>query len=239
MANINRFTSDLWDSDTFHVCNDFADDQVDTIGGVDTVTDSGSVAMGDEANGVITLTPSDGTVANNDEAYYATPNEVFLFAANRELYFRARIQFTEVAAGVVNAAFGCANAVAANLLIDDGGGMRASGSLLAIYKIDGESVWRCTARNGSSVTVSTSTKAASAATWYDVAIIATDAGNGNHSVSYMVDGEYLRDSNNLVIRHTVPHASATEMQMFLAVKLGADTNNDVLKADWWYGAQTR
>lgn len=238
MANLNRFCAPLWDLDTYHVFSDFTHDQTDLFE-VDTVTDSGTVAIGDAANGVVVLTPSDGTVADNDEAYLATPNETFLFAANRELFFQARVQFTEVAAGVLNCAFGFANAVAANLLIDDAGGLRASGSLAAIYKVDGESVWRCTARSNSVVTTTTSTTAASAATWYTLEILATDAGNGNHTVVYKVDGVPLRDANNQVIRHTIPVASATEMQMFAAAKLGAITNNDTVLVDYWYGAQTR
>jgi hypothetical protein len=238
MANITRFTSALWDADAFYIESDFDTDQLDALG-VDTITDTGTVLMGDEANGVVTLTPSDGTVADNDEAYFATPNENFLFAANRELYFRARVQFSEVVAGAANVAFGCANAVAGDLLIDDGGGLRASGSLLAIYKVDGSSVWRATARSNSVVTITVSTEAAVAATWYDLEIICVDAGNGNHTVTYKVDGKFLKDTNGSVIRHVIPVASATEMQMFLGVKLGAATNNDVLKCDWWYGAQTR
>jgi len=44
-----------------------------------TLTDSGTAAVGDEVGGVVTLSPSDGTVADNDEAYIATvvPSQVF------------------------------------------------------------------------------------------------------------------------------------------------------------------
>jgi hypothetical protein len=56
-------------------------------------------------------------------------------------------------------------------------------------------------------------------------------------VHYKVDGQYLRDTNNAIIRHAVTIASATEMQMFLGVKLGAATNNDTLTADLWLGKQ--
>lgn len=47
----------------------------------------------------------------------------------------------------------------------------------------------------------------------------------------------LKDVNNQVIRHTVTIASATEMAMFAAVKLGAGTNNDALTLDLWLGKQ--
>jgi hypothetical protein len=237
--NLTRFTSTLWEMDTFNVFSDFGDDQSDLFW-IDTITDSGSVAIGDEANGVATLTPSDGSVVDNDEVYFATANEVFLFATNRELCFRARLQFAETAAGVYNVAFGAANAVAADLLINDGGGLRASGSIVAIYKVDGESVWRVTARNSSTVTINQTTKAAVAATWYDLVIEVKDWDGVSMEVSYKVDGERLKDANtNSVIVHRIPIASATEMQMFVGAKLGASTNNDATKIDFAYGAQTR
>lgn len=236
--NLNRFTAELWDLDTFHVFDDFWMDQTD-LTAVDTITDTGTVAIGDEANGVATLTPSDGTVADNDEVYLATPNEVFLLATNRELYGKARLQWAETAAGIYNVAFGFASAVGANLLVDDGGGLRASGCLLAIYKVDGESVWRCVSRNGSTVTVTQSTKAAVGSTWYVLEVIVKDWDGVSVQVSFKVDGEYLRDSYNQVIRHVVALSGATEMQMFAGAKLGAGTNNDATKLDYWYGAQVR
>ena len=67
MPMLNRFTASLWNLDTFHVFNDFITDQADTDW-VDTITDTGTVAIGDEVGGVVTLTPSDATVADNDEA---------------------------------------------------------------------------------------------------------------------------------------------------------------------------
>lgn len=242
MANLARFVSALWDLDTFYVFDDFWMDQTD-LTAVDTITDTGTALMGDEANGVATLTPSDGSVADNDEVYLATPNESFLFAANRELYFKARVQFAETTAGVYNVAFGAANAPAANLLIDTGGGLRASGSLVSIYKVTTESVWRCTARSNSVVTITQSAgvgSAAVAATWYVLEITVKDVGDGvNLAVSYKVDGVLLRDSNGYLIRHIIPVASATEMAMFFGAKLGAATNNDAAKIDYWFGAQSR
>src|SRR5215207_3884298 len=79
---------------TFYVWNDFEKDQGD-LDWVDTATDSGTVSVGDAANGIMALVASDGTVADNDEAYAATPNELFLVAAGRQLHFMADVQFTE------------------------------------------------------------------------------------------------------------------------------------------------
>lgn len=239
MSNVNRFTAALQNLDTFYVFEDFARDQADTDF-IDTITDTGTVLVGDEANGVVTLTPSDGTVADNDEAYVATPNELFVFAAGRPIYARARLQFAEVTANKFNFCFGLQNAVGANSLVDDGGGPKVSGSTLAIAKIDGsDSYLRCySACNGTS-TVTVSNKSVSAGTWYEFEIEAVDFDGVTMTVVFKVDGAYLKDANGYVIRHSVAIASATEMQLFAGAKLGAGTNNDTLKVDYWYAAQKR
>jgi hypothetical protein len=239
MANIGRFTSPLWDFDTFYIADDFWMDQTD-LTAVDTITDTGTALCGDEANGVITLTPSDGTVADNDECYICSPNENFIFAAGRPLHGLCRLKFTEVTATIANVAFGFMNAAVANSIIDDGGGVKVSGSTLAVYKVDGGAVWRvASAVNGVSV-VSVSTEAAVAATWYKVNIDCEDAGDGvNMRATFRVNDRILRDSEGRVIRHTIPVASATEMNLFAGIKLGAITNNDTLKVDYWYADQLR
>jgi hypothetical protein len=240
MPLLNRFTSPLWDLDTFHVFDDFWADQSDLFF-VDTVTDSGSVAINDAAGGIATLTPSDGTVADNDEVYFFTANELFLFLANRNIYGRARVTFTETASGVYNAMFGFANAPAANLIVDDGGGLRASGSILALEKRDGETAWRLTTRNGSAVTstLSTQTSTMASGVYQVLEVQAEDVGNGTLVCTGRVNGRLLTDVNGLAIRHSVLITGATEMAFGLGAKLGAATNNDLLLCDYVYASQGR
>lgn len=238
MGASNRVTSCENEIDTLLVFDHFDKDQVDTTS-VDTITDSGTVAMGDAAGGTVVLTPSDGTVSDNDEAYLATPNEVFLMATGKNIYGRARVKGTETTADKVNLAFGFQNAVGANSLIDDGGGPKVSGDTLAIYKKDGGGAfWYCAAYCNGTGTATKSKTAFVTATWYDLEIFANDNGDGTFAVSYKIDGQYLRDyTTNVVISHSVTIASATEMQMWLGVKLGAATNNDTLTCDFWLGKQ--
>lgn len=235
--HLNRFTQVLRELDTMYVWTHFAEDQSD-VQFIDTITDSGTVLMGDAVGGIVTLTPSDGTVADNDEAYIATPNELFKFGTARTIYGRAKLQYTEVTANKVNIAFGFQNAVGANSIVDDGGGLKVSGSTLGIYKIDGsDSLLRVVSSCNGTSTVTVTNKTVAAATWYVFEIECKDNGGGvNMDVLFKCDGEYLKDSNNNIIRHTVAIASATEMQMFAGVKLGASTNNDTLLLDYWYGA---
>lgn len=238
---INRFTARLWDLDTFHVFNDFQDDQSD-ITAVDTVTDLGTVLINDEANGIATLTPSDGTVADNDEVYLATPNELFQFATGRPIYANFRFSVTEAASGVMNFAVGLQNAVGANSLLDNGGGPKVSGDTLAVGKIDGETAWRVwSASSGATkTTLSTKTVTTGATDFHEVEIICKDWDGVSMEVSFKVDGEYLKDAdNNLPIRHTVAISGSELMSLWAGVKLGAITNNDVMSLDYWYGAQRR
>jgi hypothetical protein len=95
--------------------------------------------------------------------------------------------------------FGFANAPAANLIVDDGGGLRASGSILAIEKRDGETAWRLTTRNGSTVTstLSTQTAVMASGVYQVVEVEAEDVGNGTLVCTARVNGRLLTDSNGL------------------------------------------
>lgn len=238
MANVNRYTRPLLDLDTFHVFNDFEKDQSD-VEAVDTITDTGTALVGDAAAGVMVLTPSDGTVADNDECYLATPNELFIFAAGKPIYGRFRFQYSAVVAADPNICVGFQNAVGANSIVDNGGGPKVSGDCLAVEKRDGETAFRCTSASSGATTTTLSNKAIAAATWYEVEIECVDWDGVSMQVSYKVDGEYLRDTNNNVIRHTVAISGSELMQLFAGIKLGAATNNDTLSLDYWYGAQKR
>lgn len=238
MSNINRFTAPLMDLQTVYVWDDFTADQSDLFW-VDTITDTGTALVGDEVNGVITLTPSDGTVADNDEVYLATANELFLFGTNREIYGRFKFRFTETTATIYNVGCGFMNAVGADSLVDNGGGPKTSGSTLAVYKTDASGVWKMASATNGTATTSTSTATAVTATDYVVELMCKDWDATSMIFTAKVNGEYLKDSNGLVIRHTVLIASATEMQAWIGAKLGAATNNDTTKVDYAYAAQTR
>jgi hypothetical protein len=223
---------------------DFLWDQSDLFF-VDTITDSGSAAVGDAVNGVMVLTPSDGTVGDNDEVYLASANELFKFAADQPFMGGCRLQFTETAGGVYNAAFGFANAVAADMLVDNGGGPRASGSTAVIYKVDGGTVWRAQTRNNSIATDSISTTTAGGTNYQELEIEVTPIDATRVQVVFRCGDiigptTYLTDATTgFPITHVVTVASSTEMQIFVGAKLGAATNNDVLNVDYIRFAATR
>ena len=144
----------------------------------------------------------------------------------------------ETAATIYNVGFGFMNAPGANMLIDNGGGPKVSGSTLAIYKVDGGSVWRCASACNGVSTVTASNTSAVGATDYILEIICGDWDGVLMQVAFKVNGNYLKDTSNQTIKHTVPIASAAQMALWAGAKLGAITNNDTTSVDYLYGAHT-
>lgn len=227
-----RFPTALLEKDQLQVWDDFH--WYVTAHGFTTVaTDSGTVSVGDAANGILALVPSDGTVTNNDEAYVKSTAEVFKFATGRAMGCEALVQFTEGNTDDVNVFFGFADAIAANTLVDDGAGMKASFSGACIYKVDGGTVWKCVTSNGTTQTVSTSTKTAGGSAYQRLRIECREVDGTNMEVTFFVDDQPLLDSQfRRPIKHNVAIASATEMQVGAGIKNGADTTAEQLNIDY-------
>lgn len=222
----------------YGVFTDFTEDQTDLFW-IDTVTDSGTVAMGDAVGGTAVFTPSDCSIADNDEAYIRCANEIFKVASQKPLYGECRLQFAETVASTQNIAFMFQNAIGADSIIDTAGGLKVSGDTLGIYKAE-TGFWKCVSVvAGGTATVSTSTTPASAATWYVLGIEVIHQDSLGAIVAFKVDGASLYDSNGNVIVHRIAYASATEMNVGCGVKLGAGTNNDTMTVDYIGGWQAR
>lgn len=204
-----------------------------------TATDSGTATVGDAVGGVITLAPSDGTVADNDEIYLFTINELFLCGAGNTIEAAGLVKFVEANTDDANVFFGFASAPAANLIVDDGAGMRTSGNIIGLYKVDGGTVWKCITRWGSTTSVSdsTSTTTAGGSAYQMLKVSIADGGSaGTSTVTFYVNGDPLRDSNNNPIVHYFVNSSATEMAFGIGAKNGG-SNNEAILVDKWYASQ--
>jgi hypothetical protein len=141
MKKIN--VSDMWHKqlDTVELVDDFFG--LDTTTWLTTTTDSGTVAEdADGINGIVTLTPSDGSVGDNDEAYLYT-NEWAKFLADKPFSLMARLQYAEAATDDANILFGIGEGFgAANTLQDNGAGPPADYDGCCFFKVDGETRWR-------------------------------------------------------------------------------------------------
>lgn len=179
-----------------------------------------AVSVGDARGGILTVSTGDAT--DNNEAAIRSTNEVALFAADAPIFFESQIKFTDQASNTGNVAVGMADAAGANLLGDDGAGDAINGSGALIFKVDGETVWRCACEcNGTVVeTQSTTTAGGSAYQRLAIKVLAVDA--TYVEVSYFCDGIHLKDSNGVPIVHRLAYASATEMRLVpLYMKSGA------------------
>jgi hypothetical protein len=196
------------------------------------LTDSGTATVGDAANGILSLEASDGSAADNDEAYIRSTKEIFLFANNKPLVLEGMVQFTEANTDDANVAFGATDAVAADTIVNDGGGPKTSGSGLYIYKVDGSNVWKCSAIcNGSSAGVITTSVTAGGASYQKLRIEFKPYSSTQANVAYFVDDVHVGSLQ-------LTYSSATEMALFAGVKNGF-TNKETLKVDYLYGSQLR
>lgn len=239
MANITRLPVQWQESDNFVVFDHFLSEALANLTYTTLATDSGTATVGDEAGGVITLAPSDGTVADNDEVAVHTINEVFLVANGKPISAKCRMKYSEANTDDANIFFGFANAIAADLLLDNGAGPKTSGNVIGLYKVDGGTVWRCVTRHSTTtnVTDSVSTTTAGGTAWQMLEIdIADGGGSGVAQVTFYVDGVILKDSSGNPIIHPFTVSNATEMQFGVYVKNGS-ANNESVKIDKWYAAQ--
>ena len=225
----------------FTIQDDFTRD-VDSADWVTTLTDTGTASVGDAAGGILALVPSDGTVADNDEAYVESANEVFKFAADKPLLFEARVQFTEANTDDANILVGLMDAVAANSLQDNGAGPPASYSGAVFFKVDGGTVWQTetslsTTQTTNELTstnvnnLSKKSQTAGGSAYQVLRIEYMPYSSTNAYVTFFVDGV-------AVAQHDYVFTSATEMQIALGVKNGG-ANLETLNVDYVVCTQER
>lgn len=107
-----------------------------------TATDTGTILKKTGGlNGQIEFLPSDGTVADNDEAYLFTES-ISKYLNGKPIFLLAMIQFAEVATNAANIIFGIGEGFgAANTLLDNGGGPPADYDGACFFKVDGGTRW--------------------------------------------------------------------------------------------------
>ena len=236
MSNLARFPKVLEEIDTVTIFDDFfwyvTAHQWTSLAADTTPT----LTVGDAINGVLALFTD--TTDNNEVAVRSTA-ELFKFGTSREIYGRCKLTYAENDTNKANVAFLFQNAIAANTMVDNGAGLRTTGSNLAIYKVDGGTVWRCQSMCNGTATDTVSTTTAGGTSPQVLEIVCKDWDGTNMQVLFKVDGVYLKDSNGLVIRHTVAIASATEMNVGVYVKTGGGAGGETVNVDYIVAQQNR
>lgn len=220
---------------THSIADDFTRD-ADTARWTLTATDSGTATYNDAAGGTVTLAPSDGTVADNDEIYLLSVNESLKFAAGKPLVAEARIQFTEANTDDANIMFGVADAVGANTIVDDGAGPKASYSGAVIFKVDGGTYWQAemsvgTTQDTPSIAASNQITAGGAS-YQVLRVEVRPQTSGKADAVFFVDDVEFAKVKDFDI------SSATDMHVFVGAKNGG-ANNESLVVDYIWAAQTR
>lgn len=230
---LNRVPSVLHDAreqtDLFDHFTEFTDAQRWTVAvaGTGTATHGGSAGA---SNFRLFST------ADNDAAVIATTHEIFIFAARKDMVAEARVNFTKP--GTLNGgfAFGFADAMAATLVADNGGGIVIPNEGAMLTTIEGDNVWSlCTEMDGTQ-TITASTTVASAGAWQTLRLEVLWRSATIFHVRGYVNGQLLRDSNGLPIEHEVTLGTATDMD-FGCVMKGHHADDMVGLVDYLYASQ--
>ncbi len=225
MGMVKFDQSDRWlKRDSFIGMEDF---EYYATGGLWTsvVEGSATIAVTDADNGILTMSGIDST--DNRELYLKQTTSMFTFAANIGFSVEFYIQFTEGNTSAQNLAFGLANGVANDLLVDNGAGMKTSGSFAAIYKVDGSTVWKTGSSVGSTQNLSTSTKTAGGSAYQVLRIDVMPVSATIAEITYYVNDIQLLASGGRPgqnqIKDQLTYTGAAAMQIFAGMKQGSTT----------------
>jgi hypothetical protein len=186
-------------------------------------SDGGTVSIADGVKGVVALSPG---AADNNEIYMVASTETVKFAAGKSFIGDWLLQFAESTTDDANVIAGFMNAVAANALVDDGAGPRATGDYVAIWKVDGSTKWRAGVQsNGTQIPAA------------DTDSLVTAGGAAHQHLQVKVNcvsateavAEFWVDGSNIATIHFA-YASATEMQLFVGMKNGG-AHAETLRVD--------
>lgn len=201
----------------------------------------GTVINTDGAGGIVTITNAVATIGDNEDAYLAKEPEQFLLAASKPLKYGARLKFSEVSTNTCNVITGLTDAVAADLLVSDGGGPKVSGTTLAFFKKDGNLNWHVHVSLSTTQTIAELTAAnsldkvahAAGGTAFQWLEIEFDPKNSTQAdVIFYIDGVAVYKITDYVF------TSATEMQAVTGCKGGtAAAMNVVLDTHYCYQAR--
>ncbi len=192
------------------------------------------------AGGILSIT-QDATA--NDEIYFGTTVNSFLFAANKPCVAEIKLQYTEASTNDNSVIFGfLSTAVAslANTIVDTTGLPVASATMAVIYKNTGSTVWKCRSQVGAAVgqTDSTSTKTAGGSAYQTLTIEVQPFSSTTAEVKFFCDGLPLCDSNEMPIVHQLVYTNAAACGIVFGNKT-VGGNAEVLLSDYVCAYQQR
>jgi hypothetical protein len=194
----------------------------------DAVTDGGTIAAIDAADGHMSIATG---ATDNDESYISSQFENFLFSTTKNLTFEAMVKLTEANTDDANIIVGLSDTVAADSLLDDGGGPMASYDGCVFFKVDGGVVWQTETSNAGTQVTDTSAGAFTTATWHKLQFVYDFNDGVTASVKFYVD-------DTLGATSTLTIAGLAEMHVLLGAKAGG-ANAETLIVDYVQVTTTR
>lgn len=200
------------------------------MGGLKVIaTDGGGISVGDTVDGILTITPSDASAGDNDEIYLATDTELFKLASGEAFEGELSLKYAEANTDDANVFFGFMNAFAADALVDNGGGPKATGDYIGFWKVDGGTQWYVGCQSNGTATPSADTLAvplttAASSDYVKLHIEVVCTSSTQAQATFSVDGVVVGSIH-------FAYASATEMQLGFGLKNG-DTNAETAYIDY-------
>lgn len=202
--------------------NDFRHYTTSEDGLTSVITNSGTAAVGVVDGGVLAIDCSDGTIVDNDESYVGGKTVTYNLATGKDLWFEARVKFTETATDDDNIIVGLGSTHAANTLLDDGGGPEAGGNKIVLFKVDGGTVWQGeTSYGAGNITTLTSLATRQSGSWQRLGFRVS----GTSSVTFYIDGSAVG-----TITTNLPNDNHT---VIFGGKNGSAEHEVTLYVDWF------
>lgn len=194
-----------------------------------TVAASSGTTAADDTGGTDQVKLTTAATLNDYQGVKSTKQN-FLMNSGTAMYSETYLNFTSQSSNnaTVGAGFTSDPTTFASSTADPSGSY--SGAI--IYRLSGDTSWRCQSSNGSTKTTSQSSNAPCADGYHvlRVDIVNWDSAT-NAQVIYTVDNQLLKDSNGQVIRHTVAFSGLVKMGIF-AQTVAASANAQVCNVDY-------
>lgn len=197
----------------------------------------GTVLLADAARGKVNIKSAAASAAGNEDCYLVREPEGFLFAASKPLNFKAIVQATEDDTNQNNLFVGLTDAAAADLLVNDGAGPKASGTTIGFFKKDGGLNWwvHCslsTTQTSAELTAANSldgvAKVGSGASYQVLEFDFMPKNSTQADIIFKIDGVTVYKITDYVF------TNATEVQAVCGCKDGDAGDEVTISLDYWH-----
>lgn len=202
----------------------------------------GSLTINDAYPGGVAIKSAAASAAGNEDAYLVKEPEAFKPQAGKSIDFQAIVQATEDDTNQNNLFVGLTDGAAADLLVNNGAGPKASGTMLAFYKVDGGLNWWII---GSVGATSTRVELSALNTLTKKAYVGSGAANQRLQIKFRpwdstrANVEFWIDDELVYMLQDWVFTSATDVQAVCGCKDGDAGDETTINLYDWYCYQAR